>query len=153
MASLCSSWSWIIVMTAGALPFVIAVARRAMLILVSAAVRAIIMARLFPMFGLAISTGFPSWRLVSPASVTTPSPLAIVVAYDDTSLWDFKLLILWWRHIGLMAGRDLVLVVSISRIVLVGWRWISLMTFAMWLIIGGYWDGICPVTSFSSSGL
>jgi hypothetical protein len=52
-----------------------------------------------------------------------------------------------------MARLGLVLVVSISRIVLVGWRWISLMDLAMWLIIGGYWDTICPITSFSSSGL
>jgi hypothetical protein len=83
----------------------------------------------------------------------TPSPLAIVVAYDDSSLWDFERLILWWRHIGLMAGRGLVLVVSIGQVVLVGWRWISLMAFAMWFIIGGNWDGIFPVMSLSSSGL
>jgi hypothetical protein len=71
------------------------------------------------MLGTAISTGFLLWRLVSVASVTTPSPLAIIVAYDNSSLWDFERLILWWRHIGLMAGRGLVLVVSVSRIVLV----------------------------------
>jgi hypothetical protein len=124
-----------------------------MLILVTAAVHAVVMARWFPMLGPAILTGFTSWRLVSPASVTTPSSLAIIVAYDNSSLWDFKRLVLWWRHDGLMAGRGLVLVVSVSRIVLVGWRWVSLMAFAMWLIIGGYWDGICPVTSFYSSGL
>jgi hypothetical protein len=52
-----------------------------------------------------------------------------------------------------MVGPGLVLVVSISRIVLVRRRWISLMAFAMQPIIRGYWDGICPVTSFSSSGL
>jgi hypothetical protein len=105
------------------------------------------------MLGPAIPTGFTSWRLVSPASVTTPSSLAIIITYDNSSLWDFERLVLWWRHVGLMARLGLVLVVSISRIILVGWRWISLMALSMWLIIGGYWDGICPVTSFSSSGL
>jgi hypothetical protein len=38
MASLYSSWSWIVIMAAGALPFVIAVVGRAMLILVAAMV-------------------------------------------------------------------------------------------------------------------
>jgi hypothetical protein len=52
-----------------------------------------------------------------------------------------------------MARLGLVLVVSISRVVLVRRRWISLIALAMWLIIGGYWDGICSVTSFSYSGL
>jgi hypothetical protein len=81
----------------------------------------------------------------------TPSSLAIIIVYDNSSLWDLERLVLWWRHVGLMARLGLVLVVSKSRVVLVGWRWISLMAFAMWLIIGRYWDGICPVTSFSSS--
>jgi hypothetical protein len=40
---------------------------------VATAVRAIVMARLFPMLGSAISTGLSSWRLISAASVTTPS--------------------------------------------------------------------------------
>jgi hypothetical protein len=78
-----------------------------MLNLVAAAVCTIIMARLFPMLGPAISTGFSSWRLISPASVTTPSLLAIIVAYDISSLWDFERLLLWWRHIGLMVGGTL----------------------------------------------
>jgi hypothetical protein len=121
-----------------------------MLILVAIVVRAVTMVRWFRMLGPTIPTGFMSWRLVSLASITTPSSLAIIIAYDNSSLWDFKRLVLWWRHVGLMARLGLVLVVSISRVVLVGWRWISLMALAMWLIIGGYWDGICPVTSFSS---
>jgi hypothetical protein len=90
-----------------------------MLILVAAVVHAVIMARLFPLLGPAIPTGFSSWWLISTASVMTPSPLAIVVAYDNSSLRDLECLILWWWPIGLMAGSGLVLVVSISRIVLV----------------------------------
>jgi hypothetical protein len=44
------------------------------------------------------------------SSVTVSSSLAIIVVYDDSSLWDFERLILWWRHIGLMAGGSIVLV-------------------------------------------
>jgi hypothetical protein len=51
-------WSWIIVMVAEALPFVIAAAGRAMLILVSAVVRAVVIPRLFPFLGYTISTSF-----------------------------------------------------------------------------------------------
>jgi hypothetical protein len=102
MASLCSSWRWIIIMVAGALPFVIVVAREAMLILVAAAVRVVIMARSFPSLGSAVSAGFPSWRIVSASSVTASPSLAIIVAYDDSFLWDFERLILWWQHVGLM---------------------------------------------------
>jgi hypothetical protein len=40
-----------------------------------------------------------------------------------------------------MAGGSIVLLVSISRVVLVRWRWISLRAFAIWFVIGGYWDG------------
>jgi hypothetical protein len=50
-----------------------------------------------------------------------------------------------------MAGSSIVMVVSIGRVILARWRWISLRAFAMWFVIGGYWDGICPVASFSSS--
>jgi hypothetical protein len=76
--------------------------------------------------------------------------LAIIVAYDDSSLWDFKHLILWWQHVGLMARGSIVLLVSVSRVIFVGWQWISLWAFAIWFVIGGYWDGVCPVVSFSS---
>jgi hypothetical protein len=75
-------------MVAGALPFIIMAASRAMLVLVAAAVRAIVLARLFPVLGLAIMTGFSPWHLISAASVTTPSSLAIVVAYDNSFLRD-----------------------------------------------------------------
>jgi hypothetical protein len=81
-------------MAAGALPFVIVVVREAMLILVAAAVRAIVMARSFPLLGSAVSAGFPSWRIVYASSVTASPSLAIIVAYDDSSLWDFERLIL-----------------------------------------------------------
>jgi hypothetical protein len=111
--------------------------------------RTVITARWFPMPGSAIPTGFTSWRLVSPASVMDPSSLAIIITYDNSYLWDFERLVLWWRHVGLMARLGLILV-SISRVVLVRRRWISLMALAMWLVIGGYWDGIFPVASFSS---
>jgi hypothetical protein len=119
MASLCSSWSWIIIMAAVVVPFVIAVAGRAMLILVAAMVHVIVMPGLFPLLGSAISTGFSSWRLVSAASVMAPSPLAVVVTYDNSSLRDLECLILWWWHIGLMAGSGFVLMVSIGRVILV----------------------------------
>jgi hypothetical protein len=46
------------------------------------------------MLGLTIPTGFTSRRLISPASVMTPSSLAIIVAYDNSSLWDFERLVL-----------------------------------------------------------
>jgi hypothetical protein len=121
-----------------------------MLVLVTAAVRAIIMARSVPSLEFAVSAGFPSWRIVSASSVTASSSLAIIVAYDDASLWDFERLILWWRYVGLMARGSIVLSVSVSRVILAGWRWISLWTFAIWFVIGGYWDGVCPVASFSS---
>jgi hypothetical protein len=82
--------------------------------------------------------------------MASPS-LAIIVAYDDSSLWDFEHFILWWRHVGLMARGSIVLLVSVSRVIFVGWRWISLWAFAIWFVIGGYWDGVRPVASFSSS--
>jgi hypothetical protein len=44
--------------------------------------------------GPAILTGFMSWRLVSSASVMTPSSLAIIIAYNNSSLWDFECLVL-----------------------------------------------------------
>jgi hypothetical protein len=112
--------------------------------------RAVIMARWFHIHGSAVPAGFTSWRVVSPASVMTPSSLAIIITYDKSSLWDFERLILWWRHVGLMARLGLVLV-SISRVVLMRGRWISLMALAVWLVIGVYWDGICPIAGFSSS--
>jgi hypothetical protein len=139
-----------VIMAAGALPFVIVVAIGAMLVLVAAAVRAIVMARLVPSLGSAISAGFPSWRIVSASSVMASSTLAIIVAYDDPSLWDFECIILWGRHVGLMARGNIVLVVCIGKVVLVGWRWISLWAFAIRFVIGGYWDGVRPVASFSS---
>jgi hypothetical protein len=40
------------------------------------------------MLGLAITTSFSPWHLVSATSVTTPSSLAIVVAYDNSFLRD-----------------------------------------------------------------
>jgi hypothetical protein len=43
-----------------------------------------------------------------------------------------------------MARGSIILVVSISRVILVGWRWISLRAFAMWFVIGRYWDGVSP---------
>jgi hypothetical protein len=46
------------------------------------------------LLGSAISTGFPSWWIVSASSVTASSVLAIIIAYDDSSLWDFERLIL-----------------------------------------------------------
>jgi hypothetical protein len=138
-------------MAAGALPFVIVVASGAMLVLVAATVRAVVMARSVPSLGSAVSAGFPSWRIVSASSVTASSSLAIIVAYDDPSLWDFERLILWWWHVGLMARSSIVLLVSVSGVVLSGWRWISLWAFAIWFVIGGYWDGVRPVTSYSSS--
>jgi hypothetical protein len=150
-ASFYSSWRWIIVMAAGALLFVIMVASGAMLVLVAATVRAVVMARSVPSLGFAVSAGFPSWRIVSTSSVTASPSLAIIVAYDNPSLWDFELLILWWRHVGLMTRGSIVLVVSVSRVIFVGWRWISLWAFAIWFVIGGYWDGVRPVVSFSSS--
>jgi hypothetical protein len=73
------------------------------------------------LLGSAVSTGFPSWRIVSASSVTASSLLAIIVAYDDSSLWDFERLILWWRHVGLMAGSSIVLLVSIGRVILARW--------------------------------
>jgi hypothetical protein len=103
------------------------------------------------LLGSTVSAGFPSWRIISASSVTASPSLAIIVAYDDSSLWDFECLILWWRHVGLMAGGSIVLLVSVSRVVLVGWRWISLWAFAIWFVIGGYWGGVRPVASFSSS--
>jgi hypothetical protein len=60
-------------------------------------------------------------RIVSASSVMVLDSLAIVVTYDDSSLWDFECLILWWRHVGLMAGSSVVLLVSIGRVVLVRW--------------------------------
>jgi hypothetical protein len=138
-------------MAAGALPFVIVMVSRVMLVLVTAAVRAVIMAKLVPSLGSAISAGFPSWRIVLASSVTALSSLAIIVTYDDASLWDFERLILWWRHVGVMARGSIVLVVSVSRVILVGWRGISLRAFAMWFVIGGYWDGVRSIASFSSS--
>jgi hypothetical protein len=50
-----------------------------------------------------------------------------------------------------MAGSSIVLLVSIGKVVPARWRWISLRDFAIWFVIGGYWDGIRPVASFSSS--
>jgi hypothetical protein len=50
-----------------------------------------------------------------------------------------------------MAGSSIVLLVSIGMVVLARWWWIFLRALAVWLVIGGYWDGICPVVSFSSS--
>jgi hypothetical protein len=83
MASLCSTWSWIIVMVAGALPFVVAAAVRAMLILVAVAVSAVVMSSWFPLLGSAILASLPSWQLVSTASVTASSPFAVVITYDN----------------------------------------------------------------------
>ena len=94
-------------MAAGALPFVIVVASGAMLVLVAATVRAVVMARSVPSLGSAVSAGFPSWRIIFASSVTALSSLAIIVAYDDPSLWDFECLILWRFHVGLMAGAAL----------------------------------------------
>jgi hypothetical protein len=65
------------------------------------------MARLFPLLGSAISTGFSSWQLVCVANVMAPSPLAVVVTYDNSSLRDLECLILWWQHIGLWRGAAL----------------------------------------------
>jgi hypothetical protein len=73
------------------------------------------------LLGSAIPTCFPSWQIVSSSSVTASSSLAIIVVYDDSSLWDFERLILWWRHVGLMAGSSVVLLVSIGRVVLARW--------------------------------
>jgi hypothetical protein len=138
-------------MAAGALPFVIVVASGVMLVFVAATMRTIVMARSVPSLGSAISAGFPSWQIVYASSVTASPSLAIIVAYDDSSPWDFEHLILWWQHVGLMARGSIVLLVSISRVILLGWRWISLWAFAIWFVIGGYWDGVRPVMSFSSS--
>jgi hypothetical protein len=90
------------------------------------------------LLGSTVSVGFPSWQIVSVSSVTASPSLAIIVTYDNSSLWDFKHLILWWRHVGLMAGGSIILLVSVSRVVLVGWRWISLRAFAIWFVIGRY---------------
>jgi hypothetical protein len=46
--------------------------------------------------------------------------LAIIVVYENSSLWDFEHLILWWRHVGLMARGSIVLLVSVSRVIFVG---------------------------------
>jgi hypothetical protein len=92
-----------------------------MLVFVAAAVRAVVMARSFPSLGSSVSASFPSWQIVSASSVMAWASLAIIVAYDDSSLWDFERLILWWRHIGLMAGSSVVLLVSIGGVVLVRW--------------------------------
>jgi hypothetical protein len=73
------------------------------------------------LLGSAVSTSFPSRRIVSASSITASSSLAIIVAYDDSSLWDFERLILWWRHVGLMVGSSVVLLVSIGRVVLARW--------------------------------
>jgi hypothetical protein len=108
-------------MATGALPFVIVAAGRAMLILVTVAMRAVIVVRSFPLLGPAILTCFLSWRIVSASSIMASSLLAIIVAYEDSPHWDFKHLILWWRHVGLMAGSSVVLLVSVSWVVLVRW--------------------------------
>jgi hypothetical protein len=108
-------------MAAGALPFVIVAAGRAMLILVAAAVCAVVMARSFPLLGSAVPTCFPSWRIVYASRITASSSLAIIVVYDNSSLWDFERLILWWQHVGLMEGSSVVLLVSIGRVVLARW--------------------------------
>jgi hypothetical protein len=47
------------------------------------------------LLGSAVSTCFPLWWIVSASSVTASFSLAIIVAYDDSSLWDFERLILW----------------------------------------------------------
>jgi hypothetical protein len=49
-----------------------------------------------------------------------------------------------------MAGSSFVGIVPARRgVVLVRRCWVSLWRFSMWLVIGGYWDNIGPVTSFS----
>jgi hypothetical protein len=109
-------------MVAGALPFVIAVVGRAMFILVAAAVRVIIMSSFYPLLGSTILTSFPPWRLVFAASVTASSLFAFVSTYENSSLRDLGDLILWWWHIGLMAGSSYALLVSaISGVILVRW--------------------------------
>jgi hypothetical protein len=50
-----------------------------------------------------------------------------------------------------MTRGSIVLVVSVSRVILAGWRWISLWALAIWFVIEGYWDGVTSVASFSSS--
>jgi hypothetical protein len=150
MASFCSSWRWILITAVGALPFVIVMVSRVMLVLVTAAVHAVVMARSVPSLGSTISAGFPPWRIIFVSGITASPALAIIVAYDNSSLWDLERLILWWRHVGLMARGTIVLLVSVSRVILAGWQWISLRAFAMWFVIGGYWDGVHPITSFSS---
>jgi hypothetical protein len=48
------------------------------------------------------------------------SPLAFVSMYDYSSLGDFERLILWWWHIGLMAGSSVVkMMFAMRRVVLV----------------------------------
>jgi hypothetical protein len=138
-------------MAAGTLPFVIVVASGAMLLVVAVMVRAVVMARLVPSLGSAIPAVFPSWRIVSASGVTASSSLAIIVAYDNSSLGDFERLMLWWRHVGLMARSSSGLLVSVGWVILAGWRWVSLRAFAIWFVIGGYWDGVPPIASFSSS--
>jgi hypothetical protein len=71
------------------------------------------------LLGSTVSTGFPSWWIISASSVMASSSLAIIVAYDDSSLWDIERLILWWRHVALMVGSSIVLLVSIGRVILV----------------------------------
>jgi hypothetical protein len=61
----------------------------------AAVLRTVVMSSLFPFPGSAITASFPSWRLISAASVTASSSLAVIATYDNSSLRDFECLILF----------------------------------------------------------